>query len=422
MSPKRRQQVYDHRLVRLVQETGDASIATALGVPRSTVHGWLSRAPRPVTTAPGHDASVPQLLRENAVLRKRVARLQAVLRVLFVLFHIVQPDIHRLRVPAADKERLLRAVDRTRGILGLRRVLSLFGLSASRLHAWRVAAAACQLEDQPSCPHASPQRLTPSEITRLRGLVTSDDYRHVPTSRLALLAQRLAQVFVSSSTLCRLVRVRTWRRPHLRVYPALPKEGVRASRRDEIWHVDVTILKLLDGTRAYLHAVIDNFSRRILAWRVCDRLLPGGTVAILLQAARTLPGGTVPTLYADGGSENVNGKVDALIEEGLLTRVLAQTEVVFSNSLIEAWWRSLKHNWLFLNPLDSLARVRSLVTFYVSEHNSTIPHSAFQGQTPDEVYFGTGDHVPELLAVQRREARVARLAANRAARCGVCSA
>jgi transposase InsO family protein len=96
--------------------------------------------------------------------------------------------------------------------------------------------------------------------------------------------------------------------------------------------------------------------------------------------------------------------------------------VVFSNSLIEAWWRSLKHHWLFLHPLDSLARVRSLVAFCVAEHNAKIPHSAFQGQTPDEVYFRTGDHVPGLLAANRVDARAARLAANRAARCKACTA
>jgi transposase InsO family protein len=170
--------------------------------------------------------------------------------------------------------------------------------------------------------------------------VTSDDHRHVPTTRLALLAQRLAHVFVSTSTLCRLVRVRGWRRQRTRVHPESPEIGVRAKRPNDVWHIDVTILRLLDGTRAYLHAVIDNFSRRILAWRVTDRLLPGGTVAILLEAARTLHG-AVPTLFADSGSENVNGKVDALVEAGLLRRVLAQTEVLSSNSLIEAFWRSL---------------------------------------------------------------------------------
>jgi hypothetical protein len=97
------------------------------------------------------------------------------------------------------------------------------------------------------------------------------------------------------------------------------------------------------------------------------------------------------------------------------------TEIHFSNSLIEAWWRSLKHGWLFLHPLDTLARIRNLVAFYVSEHNSTIPHSAFRGQTPDEMYFATGDGVPAQLAGAREAARAERIAANRAARCGVCA-
>jgi len=55
--------------------------------------------------------------------------------------------------------------------------------------------------------------------------------------------------------------------------------------------------------------------------------------------------------------------------------------------MIEAWWRSLKHQWLFLHSLDSVSTVRRLVAFYVDEHNRVLPLSAFRGQTPDEMYF-----------------------------------
>lgn len=61
---------------------------------------------------------------------------------------------------------------------------------------------------------------------------------------------------------------------------------------------------------------------------------------------------------ADGGVENVNGHVDELINAGILRRVLAFTELKFSNSMIEAWWRSLEHQWLFLSSLDSVAPAR----------------------------------------------------------------
>jgi hypothetical protein len=84
------------------------------------------------------------------------------------------------------------------------------------------------------------------------------------------------------------------------------------------------------------------------------------------------------------------GAVDELVESGILNRVLAQTEITFSNSMTESWWRALKHQWLFLNTLDSVRTVETLVAFYVQEHNARLPHSAFRGQTPDEMYFGKG--------------------------------
>lgn len=88
----------------------------------------------------------------------------------------------------------------------LARVLRRLRLSPSRLSAWRRAVQACELEDTASCPHASPQRLTPKEIAEIRGMVTSPAYRHVLTSKLAVLAQRLGRIFASATIWHRLVR------------------------------------------------------------------------------------------------------------------------------------------------------------------------------------------------------------------------
>ncbi len=88
--------------------------------------------------------------------------------------------------------------------------------------------------------------------------------------------------------------------------------------------------------------------------------------------------------------------------------------------MIEAFWRSLKHQWLFLNDLDSLAAVRRLTKFYVEEYNSSLPHSAFRGQTPDEMYFGAGEHVELRIAAGKAKAREARLEANRHIDCDDC--
>ncbi len=80
-------------------------------------------------------------------------------------------------------------------------------------------------------------------------MTTAPSFRHVPTGRLAVLAQRLGRVVASPTTWLRLVRERGWRRPRARVHPAAPKEGIRACRLDEIRHIDTTVLRLLDGIR-----------------------------------------------------------------------------------------------------------------------------------------------------------------------------
>jgi transposase InsO family protein len=118
------------------------------------------------------------------------------------------------------------------------------------------------------------QRLTFDEVQTIGDMVQSTEHRHMSIRGLALHAQRIGKVFAHPATWSKLSRERGWRRPRLRVYPAKPKVGLRTCAPNQAWHIDVSVVKLLDGTRAYVHAVIDNFSRRILAWTVDDHLDP----------------------------------------------------------------------------------------------------------------------------------------------------
>jgi putative transposase len=95
-----------------------------------------------------------------------------------------------------------------------------------------------------------------------------------------------------------------------------------------------------------LHALIDKYGRRILAWKLALRPEPQTTCQILVAAAKNLPAeDEVATVVADSGVENVNHEVDGLLGLGQPCEVLAQVEVGFSNSMIEAFWRSLKDRW-----------------------------------------------------------------------------
>ena len=112
-------------------------------------------------------------------------------------------------------------------------------------------------------------------------------------------------------------------------------------------------------------------------------------------------------------SKNVNARVDQLMTDGFVHRVLALVEVSFSDSMIEAFWRSLRHPWLYLHSLESFTQLEQLSDFYVREHHTEMPHHAFVGQTPYEVYFGHAHRVRDRLTTASLQARRARMEANR---------
>jgi hypothetical protein len=209
-----------------VRTVGDPEIVAEFGVPRSTALGWLRGDYGPVVTSNILDMEHKRLQAEVLTLRRRIRILGAIVRLLIAPLRALDVRLECTRVPdGTAKSRLLRAIDRAQGVLSLRGALRVLRLSPSRYHQWCRAEQACELDDQVSCPQSTPTRLTVTEILAIREMVESPEYRHVPTGRLAILAQRLGRVFAAPATWYRLVRERGWRRPRTRVHPAKPKDG-----------------------------------------------------------------------------------------------------------------------------------------------------------------------------------------------------
>jgi len=68
----------------------------------------------------------------------------------------------------------------------------------------------------------------------------------------------LSRLFASASTWYKIIRERGWNRPRRRIHPAKPKEGLKATRPNQYWHVDTTVIRLTTGIRIYVQAVIDD--------------------------------------------------------------------------------------------------------------------------------------------------------------------
>jgi hypothetical protein len=152
----RPQQRDDHRL--LVRRAGDVTVATDLGVPRSTARGWPGGAPTVVVCLGGADLTEPELRQEVLKLRRRVHQLTALLRLVVALLRTSRFRLTGARLPdGRAKMRMLRAVDRAREYLPLGAGLRFLRVSPRRFHAWRRRQRACASTISPPVP--TPRRL-----------------------------------------------------------------------------------------------------------------------------------------------------------------------------------------------------------------------------------------------------------------------
>lgn len=175
-SPKRTQRRYDHRLQQLVRTTGDIKVATRHGVPASTARGWITKSPADVVSMEVFDLDRVQLQREVIQLRRRITILTALVRLAIVVLRVTDFSFNGTRLSnGSDKQRLMRAVERTRPHVSLRTVLRASGLSQARYHEWN-RGERCEFDDKSSCLRSSPQQLTVHEVNMIRDMVTSREY------------------------------------------------------------------------------------------------------------------------------------------------------------------------------------------------------------------------------------------------------
>ena len=127
----------DHRLRNLVQTTGDLELAIRHGVPRSTARGWRTKTTTEVVSLDVLELDTIRLQHEVIRLRRRIARLVSLLRLVLIVLKVSGSSLARVRLPEGTaKLRLLRAIERSRAHLPLRAVLRVIGLSHARYRDW----------------------------------------------------------------------------------------------------------------------------------------------------------------------------------------------------------------------------------------------------------------------------------------------
>jgi putative transposase len=421
-----RRRIYDHRIKILVAKSKNPDLFSELNIPQSNAYRWARNGPGKIVTSDLFDVGVEDLiinLKESEIARKRAEALMMLQTVVAEAFGF---SIEWKRLPSsAAKAEVLGNIERACESADLKDCLEAINMSPARHRNWKNRSVACDLEDQSSCPKLSPSKITTDEVAEMENFVTAKEFAHYPISALSTFAMKVEKLYCSSASWYRIIKKKGWKRPKKRIYPEKPRIGLRATGLNEYWHVDATLMRLQDGSKAYLQVISDNFSKFIVAWRVSHEINGLSTKNLVLSAiskAETLVEMSAPpTLIVDDGTENVNSDVYSLKKEGLIDIKIAQLEIKESNSAAEVIFRMAKHNYLFFQSLDNLASFERHCKFYLEEFSEVIPHSALKGGTPAEIYLSKwGVAQLEELQTAMKEARSRRRASNQSKSCISC--
>ncbi len=364
-------------------------------IPNSTLYNWRQRDFSHIIGLPDVNDSEIDIMRAF-LSRKKLLQAAKALYYIFLAFQIVLSRINTSKnLFFESKELVIDTIDRTKDILNFDRLLRIFNITSQTYYYWKN-----KIECSDSlinlCKKRHPLQLTGREVLSIKQYLTSQKYINWSLSSVYYKMMHEKAAFmglVSFYKYAKLLKL-TRQKPHHRRKKY--KIGIRAEKPLQILHADMTIYRPLDNTKVYIYFIADNFSRKILAWKASLEYSAKYTFENLKEVYNKYNDNKNTTIdfMVDDGSEN-KAEVDTFIENSNINKIVAQKDVVFSNSMIEAVNKRIKYDFLFPAELLNFKQTVKQLEKAVAEYNDKpyhplhglTPNEAFEGKLPDKAMF-----------------------------------
>src|ERR1017187_7680337 len=193
--------------------------------------------------------------------------------------------------------------------------------------------------------------------------------------------------------------------PGHRIYPYLLR-GLAITRSNQVWAMDITYIPMARGF-VYLAAVVDWFSRRVLAWKLSITMETSFCIEALDEALST---NEKPEIFNTDQGSQFRGPQRQVFVVGVeftseaFTGRLKENGIRISmdgrgrwrdNVFVERIWKSIKYEEVYLHAYATVSEARERIGKYIAFYNSIRPHSSLKALTPDQVYF---NRLPESMA------------------------
>jgi len=308
-----------------------------------------------------------------------------------------------MRYSASEKLEIIRLVEQS--FLPVRRTLEQIAVSKSTFYAWydRYRDGGFDaLEDRSPCPKRSWNRI-PDE-TREKIVKLALDEPELSPREIAFGFTDKEKSFVSEASVYRILKARGLiTSPAFIVMKAADKFANPTTAINQLWQTDFTYLKVASWGWYFLSTVLDDFSRYIVAWKLCSGMAASDVTATLDLALQRsgldkLDIKQRPRLLSDNGPSYIASDLKDWLKDHDMKHTRGRPYHPMTQGKIERWHQSLKNRILLENYYLPSELERAVANF-VDYYNQSRYHESLDNLTPADVYYGRGQTI--LLARER---------------------
>ena len=297
-----------------------------------------------------------------------------------------------MRYSASEKREIIALVERSH--LPVRRTLDKLGIASTTFYRWcdRYRSFGMDgLEDRCSGPGRVWNQI-PDEIRRQIVELALDEPDLSPRE-LAVTFTDTRGYFISEASVYRLLKAHDLiTSPAFVVIKAADEFRDKTTAPNQLWQTDFTYLKVIGWGWFYLSTILDDFSRYVIAWKLCTTMKASDvtdTLTLALQASGRDGARVVhkPRLLSDNGSSYIAGDLAAWLEDRGIDDLRGAPNHPRTQGKIERWHQTLKNRVLLENyytPGDLEAQVGA----FIDRYNHRRYHESLGNLTPADVYFG----------------------------------